>query len=80
MNKMASNPCELDTGHTRAVTPGNPRQLRALERNNIQWEAHKDEIWSLYIGQDMTLKATMAWFEMEHNSVKRQVNCPAIIG
>src|ERR1700680_4915889 len=44
-----------------------PRKLTALERNNLEWESHKDEIRGIYMAQDKTLKETMQWFEREHN-------------
>ncbi|KAE9376305.1 hypothetical protein N431DRAFT_331094 [Stipitochalara longipes BDJ] len=44
-----------------------PRKLTALERNNLEWKAHKEEIWSIYMDQDKTLKETMQWFEQERS-------------
>jgi len=40
-----------------------PRKMTALERNNMKWESHKEEIQDIYIDQDKTLKDTMQWFK-----------------
>ena len=39
------------------------RKLTALERNNLKWEAHKEEIRRFYMDQDQTLKETMEFFK-----------------
>jgi hypothetical protein len=44
-----------------------PRKLTTLERNNLEWESHKDEVRRIYMEQDKTLKDTMQYFKQEHN-------------
>lgn len=79
MNEMASVSRSLDAVHTITRTHKKPRKSEALKRNNLKWEAHKDEIRNLYIDRDMTLKATIAWFERKHDFVKRQASSPVNI-
>jgi hypothetical protein len=76
MNIMDLIPRELEAGQEGARTQKKPRQLKAIERNNLIWDAYKNEIRSLYVAQDMTLKATIAWFELKHDFVKRQASTP----
>ena len=80
MDEMTSVSCERKAEHTKAGKERNARKMTALERNNMQWENHKDKIRSLYVDQDMTLKATTAWFEVMHEFVKRQANILTTIG
>jgi len=42
-----------------------PRKLTALERNNLKWESHKDNIRRMYMNEDTTLEETMQWFKQE---------------
>ena len=76
MNGMDLVSRELEAGQVGARTQKKPRQLKAIERNNLIWDAYKNEIRSLYVAQDMTLKATIAWFELKHDFVKRQASSP----
>jgi hypothetical protein len=80
MNGMDLVSRELEAGQVGARTQKKPRQLKAIERNNLIWEAYKNEIRSLYVAQDMTLKATIAWFELKHDLVKRQASSPLNVG
>jgi len=80
MNVMDLVPRELEAGQEGARTQKKPRQLKAIERNNLIWDAYKNEIRSLYVAQDMTLKATIAWFELKHDFVKRQASSPLNVG
>ncbi|CZR56269.1 uncharacterized protein PAC_06157 [Phialocephala subalpina] len=65
---MSSN--AFEAGEVPATISSQPRQLTALERNNQKWESHKNEIRSVYIDHDKTLKETMQWFERERNFKK----------
>jgi hypothetical protein len=42
-------------------------RLTALERNNLEWESHKNEIRSRYMDQDETLEETIQWFKQERS-------------
>lgn len=54
----------------KGVSPPQPRKLKALERNNLKWKRHRDEIRDIYINQGKTLKETMKIFEHRHGFKK----------
>ncbi|PMD29292.1 hypothetical protein L207DRAFT_642457 [Hyaloscypha variabilis F] len=60
-NILSGKPAEVPTSST-SQQP-HPRKLTTLERNNSEWESHKNEIRNLYIDQGKNLKETMQWFE-----------------
>jgi hypothetical protein len=48
-----------------SLTSQQPRKLTALDRNNMEWDSHKEEIRSMYFHQRKTLQETMQWFQQE---------------
>lgn len=59
MTPITSSPDPASLERTSSALP-QPRKLKALERNNLQWDSHKDEIRTIHIEQDKTLKETYA--------------------
>ncbi|KAF8858195.1 hypothetical protein BDZ45DRAFT_403561 [Acephala macrosclerotiorum] len=68
----SSTPLQRAPEKDSAVSQSQPRKLKALERNNLTWESHRDEIRSIYVDQDKTLRETMLWFEMERGFRKSE--------
>jgi hypothetical protein len=50
-------------GVQRMSTPHEHSKLSAKARNDLKWETHKDNIWSVYMDMKHTLKETMKIIE-----------------
>jgi len=65
---------ESNSHEGQRTSTGSSSKLSIKTRNDLQWDAHKDEIHQIYVEQNNTLRETIQIIEGKHRFKARCVN------